>query len=61
MKIAIYCRVSTEYQNADKQEDLCREACKRKGDEVYKVYTDVISGSTSSRPAFNQLLEDIMR
>jgi DNA invertase Pin-like site-specific DNA recombinase len=59
MKVAIYCRVSTEEQNADKQEDICRDYCKRMGWEIFKVYKDVISGSTSSRPEFNLLLEDM--
>ena len=59
MKIAIYCRVSTEEQNADKQEDICREYCKRNNFEVYKIYKDIISGKTTSRPEFNMLLKDM--
>ncbi len=59
MKIAIYVRVSTEDQNADNQEDLCRGYCEREDFEVYKVYKDIISGTTTSRPAFNELLEDM--
>ena len=59
MKVAIYCRVSTEEQHADKQEDICKEYCKRNNFEVFKVYTDVISGTTSSRPSFNKLMEDM--
>ena len=59
IKIAIYCRVSTEEQDADKQEFLCREYCKRNNFKIYKVYKDVISGSKESRPKFNQLLEDL--
>lgn len=59
MKIAIYCRVSTEEQFADKQEYICKEYCERNGYEVFKVYKDVISGSTTSRPQFNKLIEDM--
>lgn len=59
MKVAIYCRVSREDQDADKQEYICREFCKRHGHEVFKVYKDVISGTTASRPKFNKLLEDM--
>ena len=61
MKVAIYCRVSTEEQSASKQEDTCRNACERMENcEIYKVYTDIISGTTTStRPQFNQLLEDM--
>ncbi len=59
MKVAIYCRVSTEEQDADKQEYLCQEYCQRNNIEVYKVYKDVISGTTISRPEFNQMLNDM--
>lgn len=59
MKIAIYCRVSTEDQDNDKQEFICREYCKTHNHLVFRVYKDVISGTTSSRPEFNQLLEDM--
>ena len=59
MKVAIYCRVSTEDQDADKQEDICKEYCNRDEVEVFKVYKDVISGTKSSRPQFNKLLEDM--
>lgn len=59
LKVAIYCRVSTEEQDADKQEDICKEYCIRQGYEVFKVYKDIISGATTSRTQFNQLLEDM--
>jgi len=61
IKAAIYCRVSTEEQDADKQEYICKEYCNRHQEEIeiFKVYKDVISGTTISRPAFNQLLEDM--
>jgi len=59
MKAAIYCRVSTEEQDADKQEYICQEHCKRQGIEIWRVYKDIISGKTTSRPEFNQLLDDM--
>lgn len=59
MKVAIYCRVSTEDQDAEKQVKACLEYCERNNFEVFKVYKDVISGTKSSRPAFNKLLEDM--
>lgn len=59
MKAAIYCRISTENQNVDNQKDLCLEFCKRQSHEVFKIYKDVISGTTSSRPQFNKLIEDM--
>ena len=60
MKVAIYCRVSQkEGQDIEKQEKACLEACERQNHTVFKVYKDKISGTVSSRPAFNQLLEDM--
>jgi len=58
-KVAIYCRVSTEEQDADKQEASCRKHCEIQGWEVFKVYKDVYSGTATSRPSFNQLIEDM--
>lgn len=59
MKVAIYCRVSTEEQDASKQEYICKRYCKHNGLEIFKVYKDVISGAKESRPAFNQMLIDM--
>lgn len=59
MKVGIYCRVSTKDQQTDSQEKICREECSRKGLEVFRVYKDVISGTKSSRPEFNALLQDM--
>jgi len=59
MKVAIYARVSTEEQHVDNQIEICKEACKRQGYNIFKIYQDVISGSTSSRPEFNKLLDDM--
>ena len=59
MKWAIYCRVSTEEQDAQKQELICKEYCDRNNLEIYDVYMDVISGKTTSREKFNQMLDDM--
>ena len=59
MKIAIYARVSTEDQHADKQVEICTEMCKRNGWEIYNIYKEIISGTTTSRPEFNKLLQDM--
>lgn len=59
MKAAIYCRVSTEEQDANKQELICLEYCQRNNIEVFKVYKDIMSGKEILRPEFNQLLEDM--
>lgn len=58
MRVAIYCRVSTEEQDPKKQELELKEYCERRKYDVVKVYTDVISGSTDSRPALNNLMID---
>jgi len=59
MKVAIYCRVSTEEQDANKQERSCVEYCTRMNYEIFKVYKDVISGKTTSRPEFDVMLNDM--
>lgn len=60
MKVAIYTRVSTKDQNIEAQEIACKEYCQRNGHEVYAVYSDNgVSGAKDSRPAFNELLEDM--
>ena len=61
MKVAIYCRVSTEKQKLDNQLSICQEFAIRNKHVIYKEYLDVISGSKDSRPAFNELLEDMRR
>lgn len=59
MKVAIYCRVSREGQELDTQERICLEYCQRMNFEVFKIYKDVFTGTTTNRPQFNQLLEDL--
>ena len=60
MKAAIYCRVSTEEQDATKQERSCTEYCKRNNIDVYDIYRDEgISGMKTSRPEFDRLLKDM--
>jgi len=53
MKCAIYCRVSTEDQNPEHQENALLEYAKNNDYDVFKVYTDITSGSKQSRPALN--------
>ena len=61
MKVAIYARVSTEDQDAEKQIKYLLQEVERRSFDLYKIYTDVISGAKASRPAFNQLLEDMRK
>jgi DNA invertase Pin-like site-specific DNA recombinase len=58
VKTAIYIRVSTKTQEGKNQELALTEYCKKQGNEVYKVYSDIISGKETSRPAFDMLFED---
>lgn len=60
MKVALYARVSTEEQNARRQVESMRDYAARNGWEIYKEYIDEgVSGAKESRPAFNDLLEDM--
>jgi site-specific DNA recombinase len=59
MRVAIYCRVSTDEQELDNQYRICKAYCERNDYTIYKEYLDVISGTTASRPQFNELLKDM--
>jgi DNA invertase Pin-like site-specific DNA recombinase len=61
MKVAIYARVSTEEQTVVNQVDICSKWVENSGHEIFKVYTDVISGKKASRPSFNVLLDDMRK
>jgi len=61
MKVAIYARVSTADQHADKQVQSMIEYCERMNYEVFDTYTDIISGTVCSRPEFNRLLDDMRK
>lgn len=61
MKIAIYCRVSTDDQKADLQLDALRQYASARGLHVHKEYVDHISGAKISRPALDELLADARR
>jgi DNA invertase Pin-like site-specific DNA recombinase len=60
MKTAIYARISTTDKGQDVETQLIplREFVKRRGWQLYKVYTDQISGSKESRPSLNELMKD---
>jgi len=59
MKVAIYCRVSTEEQDYRSQIEMCRKYCQVNNHEVFKVYADIQSGKTTSRPQFDEMLRDM--
>lgn len=61
MKVAIYIRVSTrDKQDISKQRDYLLDYSRRHDFSVYKIYQDKgISGSKQTRPALNEMLEEI--
>jgi len=66
MKVAIYTRVSTEDQaregySIEVQQEYLLDHAKRMGWEVYKIYSDDVSGYVIDRPALNEMLEDAKR
>jgi len=62
MKVALYARVSTTEQDASLQVHHLREWAKRMNHVIYKEYVDqAVSGTKSSRPAFDEMLNDMRR
>jgi DNA invertase Pin-like site-specific DNA recombinase len=59
MRAALYCRVSTADQNPANQELELRKACEGQNWDIQAVYTDVISGAKSKRPALDKLMEAV--
>jgi len=55
MKVAIYCRVSTDDQDNQNQLTQLREYCQKQGYQITAEYVDVASGSKSDRAAFKQM------
>src|SRR5690625_930415 len=63
-KVGIYIRVSTEEQNLgyslDAQESMIKEFAKKKGYEVYDIYSDGgYSGKNFDRPEIQRLFNDV--
>jgi DNA invertase Pin-like site-specific DNA recombinase len=61
MKAAIYARVSTEEKGQDVENQLMqlRNYCKAKGYEVYKEYSEEITGTgKKKRAVFEEMIED---
>jgi len=61
-RVAIYCRVSTLDQSTDSQLLDLRRYTKERGWNLFKEYCDNgISGTTNSRPALNELMNDVKK
>ena len=58
-KCALYLRVSTDMQELENQRIALREFAKKKGYDIYKEYTDIMTGSYKSRPGFNNLFNNV--
>jgi DNA invertase Pin-like site-specific DNA recombinase len=62
MKVALYLRVSTEEQTTSNQEIELKKYCEREGYEIYNIYRDEgISGSKTSRPSLDLMLQDMRK
>jgi len=58
MKVAIYCRVSTDHQSVDSQLNELHQYAKQRGLEIYKEYIDIASGAKTNRPNLNMMMND---
>jgi len=59
-KVSLYIRVSTASQTTENQRRELEQYVSRQGWKVGKVFDDSgFSGSTSDRPALNQLMQDV--
>jgi len=55
MKVAIYCRVSTDEQELKQQIETCKKYCEMKGWNDYEIFTETQS-SIKERPVFSGVL-----
>jgi len=58
MNVAIYVRVSTKGQELENQLLQLRNYCEKSDWNIYKEYTDVISGKEESRPSYDILFSE---
>ena len=61
MKIYAYCRVSTEQQNLDRQEEAIKEYVKENSLSIDKWYCDKISGKTFDRASYIEMKEAVTK
>lgn len=59
MRVVIYVRESTNFQNPEAQLAECLEYCKQNNMEVVKTYKDIASGAKSNRKQFLKMQEDM--
>lgn len=58
MTSALYVRVSTTKQDADNQLIQLREYCKNSQIDVFREYTDIVSGKEKYRPSYDEMFRD---
>jgi DNA invertase Pin-like site-specific DNA recombinase len=61
MRVAIYCRVSTEKQETENQAVQLREFAAKQGWTVYREYVDYESGAKADRGEFKRMFVDASR
>lgn len=60
MKVAIYCRVSTDTQELEQQIESCKKFCEYKEFE-YEIFSEVGSGKNFKRVKFLEMLDRLRR
>jgi DNA invertase Pin-like site-specific DNA recombinase len=61
MKCALYIRVSTEEQDEKNQLEPLQKFADALGLEIFRTYSDKVSGGDSNRPGFKAMMEDAQR
>lgn len=60
MKVAVYCRVSTDKQELEQQIESCKKFCEYK-EMHYEIFFDTGSGKNMQRPQFLDMLNRIRK
>jgi len=58
VRVAIYCRVSTDKQEVDNQLIQLRSYCEKSEYSIYQEYIDIVSGKATSRPGYDLMFKD---
>ncbi len=59
MRVAVYCRVSTDQQELDHQVEACRRFCEFKGFQIGRIYSEKVSGASTKRLQYLELVKDL--
>ena len=60
MKVAVYCRVSTDQQELAQQIESCKKFCEYKG-YSHEIFKDIGSGKNMDRPNFLRMLDRVRK